>query len=317
MSVKTEPAVSHEIAQAVIDRAFSDRTVVSVSKMHGGEIAAVYEIGLADQPRLILKVYPQSLHWKMRKEANVIALLADRFSVPIPEILLVDDTRELLDFNFTLMTKLDGVILGSIERTLPLAQFGSAYRQVGALLRDFHQISMDAFGYIGADGIITPHPTNQAHMAFQFDRKLAEFQERGGQEALASRVAEYVGERDALFRACQRSTLCHNDFHAGNILAAVDSDSIRLCGVLDFEGARAGDPVMDVAKAAYYLSDDARKALLQGYGDLANANGAETLRLYHLYFILEPWCWMAEIGNWAPLEKLADELERYSSASAA
>jgi aminoglycoside phosphotransferase (APT) family kinase protein len=46
----------------------------------------------------------------------------------------------------------------------------------------------------------------------------------------------------------------HNDLHAGNVLAEIAEGGVRLSGVLDFEGALAGDPLMDVAKALYYLN---------------------------------------------------------------
>jgi hypothetical protein len=38
-----------------------------VSKLHAGEIAAVYEIAFVDpaQPPLVLKVYSDELHWKI------------------------------------------------------------------------------------------------------------------------------------------------------------------------------------------------------------------------------------------------------------
>jgi len=37
------------------------------------------------------------------------------------------------------------------------------------------------------------------------------------------------------------------------------------------------------------------------------------LEFHHLYFVLEPWCWMAQIGNEQPLHALALDLERYSA----
>jgi hypothetical protein len=40
---------------------------------------------------------------------------------------------------------------------------------------------------------------------------------------------------------------------------------------------------------------------------------SQTLDLYHLYFVLELWCWMAQIGNRQPLDRLALDLERYST----
>jgi aminoglycoside phosphotransferase (APT) family kinase protein len=122
-----------------------------------------------------------------------------------------------------------------------------------------------------------------------------------------------VSTRAHLLRECSHPVLCHNDLHAGNVLAEIAEGRVRLSGVLDFEGALAGDPLMDVAKALYYLNAEARIALLEGYGDTGRQHWSQTLDFYHLYFVLELWCWMAQIGNEQPLEKLALDMERSSA----
>jgi hygromycin-B 7''-O-kinase len=71
---------------------------------------------------------------------------------------------------------------------------------------------------------------------------------------------------------------------------------------------------MDVAKALFYLGENTRRSLLQGYGDMERDHPSQTLELYHLYFVIELWCWMAEIGNKQPLDKLSADLARYSTA---
>ena len=172
---------------------------------------------------------------------------------------------------------------------------------------------MEAFGYIGASGILTAHSTNHAYLSFQFDRKLREFTDRGGAAGLARQIAAHASRRAYLLRECSSPVLCHNDLHAGNVLAEIAEGDVRLSGVLDFEGALAGDPLMDVAKAVYYLDAQARDALLEGYGDTGRQHWQQTLELYHLYFVLELWCWMVQIGNPQPLDKLALELERCSA----
>ena len=101
--------------------------------------------------------------------------------------------------------------------------------------------------------------------------------------------------------------------HAGNLLARASDEKLRLTGLLDFEGALAGDPLMDVAKALFYLDAASKRAVLEGYGATGREKWSQTLDLYHLYFIIELWCWMAQIGNRQPLDKLARELERYSA----
>jgi len=314
MSIRPDLQVPAATAQAIVDGVLPGHAVAAVSEIHGGEIAAIYEIafGGAEQP-VILKVYPDSLHWKMQKEVTVASLIRACLSVPVPRILLADDSKRLLGLNFILMTKLAGSILGGFESALTNGQRVSAYRQIGLLLREFHRIPMEAFGYIGASGILTAHLTNHAYLSFQFDRKLKEFTDRGGAVRLAQRIAAHVSRRADLLRECSHPMLCHNDLHAGNLLAEITKGDVRLSGVLDFEGALAGDPLMDVAKALYYLDAGARDALLEGYGDTGRQHWQQTLDLYHLYFVLELWCWMAQIGNQQPLGRLAMDLERCSA----
>jgi aminoglycoside phosphotransferase (APT) family kinase protein len=314
MTIRPDLQVPVATAQAIVDNVLVGQTVAEVSKIHGGEIAATYEIAFcgAEQP-VILKVYPGSVHWKMQKEATVASVIQARLSVPVPRILLADDSKKLLGLNFILMTKLAGSILGGFESTLAKDQRVSAYRQIGQLLREFHRIPMEAFGYIGASGILTAHSTNYAYLSFQFDRKLKEFTDRGGAAGLARQIAAHASKRADLLRECSYPVLCHNDLHAGNVLAEITEGDVRLSGVLDFEGALAGDPLMDVAKALYYLDAQAKDAVLEGYGDPGRQRWQQTLDLYHFYFVLELWCWMAQIGNQQPLDKLALDLEGYSA----
>jgi aminoglycoside phosphotransferase (APT) family kinase protein len=317
MNLKPDLQLSVVTAQSIVDRAVSGHRVAAVTRVHGGEIAAVYEITFASdtQASLVLKAYPDALHWKMQKEVTVLGLVGDCLSVPAPHILFADDSKRLLDLNFIVMTKLHGskLGLGGLEDTLAPDQLRSAYEQIGQLLREFHRIPMDAFGYIGATGILTPHATNHAYLTHQFKRKLGQFVEHGGAASLAQKIAAYAAQRDQLLHACSRAVLCHNDLHAGNLLATVTDRGLRLTGVLDFEGALAGDPLMDVAKACFYLGEETKRALLAGYGNITRDHWSETLDLYHLYFVLELWCWMAEIGNREPLNKLATDLEKLSA----
>ena len=106
---------------------------------------------------------------------------------------------------------------------------------------------------------------------------------------------------------------CHNDLHAGNLLAEIANGNVRLTGVLDFEGALAGDPLMDVAKAIYYLPEQTRRAVIEGYGDMGSrpwrANPRPLLALISCSRI---WCWIAQFGNAGANDKLALDLERAS-----
>ena len=280
-------------------------------------MGAVYELRLAEAHRsLVLKVYPQAFQWKMQKEVAVCGRLDGRLSVPIPRILIADDSKSLLDLNFVVMNKLDGEVLAAIEHSLTKAEVLSAYTQMGRLLREFHQIRMEAFGYIGPHGLWSPQSTNHAYVTNRFESKLEEFMERGGDAGLARRVAAYIRAQEDLLHACALPVLCHNDFHARNVLASNGSGTLRLSGILDFEAAQAADPLMDLAKTLYCdpdVDDAKRAALLGGYGEPARKDWRKTVELYYLYYILEFWCWMSRLGNEEPLPRLAAQMEGYTA----
>src|SRR5262245_44698531 len=198
-------------------------------------MGAVYELKLAEAHHsLVLKVYPREFQWKMQKEVIVCGRLDGRLTVPIPRILLADDSKSLLDLNFVVMSKLDGEILTALGHGLAKEEVLSAYTQMGRLLREVHQITMEAFAYIGPHGLWSPRPTNHAYLTDRFDCKLEEFIQRGGDPGLARRVAIHVSAHEHLLRECAQPVLCHNDFHARNVLASKRSGTLRLSGILDF-----------------------------------------------------------------------------------
>ncbi|WFU68475.1 aminoglycoside phosphotransferase family protein [Bradyrhizobium sp. CB2312] len=309
LRLKPQLTISVDQAQSIIRRMSPRASVRGVTELHGGEISTVLELTLADAPACILKVYPESLQWKMAKEVYVLGLLRG-VGAAIPKILLADDTRTAIDLNYLLMTRLDGTVLGRREATLSETQLFAVYAEMGAALRRINDVTLDSFGYIGPNGVWTAHPSNHAYMSAQFERKLTEFCTRGGDPALAARLRDSVTARQHLFEAASHPRLCHYDFHAGNVLVTPEYEP-HLTGIVDFENATSGDPLMDIAKALYYFTPkDApkRDGLLAGYGTIARPDWQQTLDLYRMYCTLELWCWMAQIGKHEALADLTREL---------
>jgi hygromycin-B 7''-O-kinase len=279
--VKPDLVVSKADAQMIVDRAVAGRSVAAIANIQGGAISALFEIAFGGgQPPLMLKVYPDDLHWKMRKEVTVSSLIQNRLTVPVPRILLADDTKSVLGFNFMLMDKLHGDVLRYLKPSPTAQETSSVYTRIGQVLRELHRIAMTAFGYIGPDGVWTPHSSNYAYMSYQFEKKLREFTELGGSPATTERVAAFIDARNYLLRECAIPVLCHNDLHSENVLVTRDG-TLRVSGIVDFEGALAGDPLVDVAKALYYERSDNQKvaALLGGYGPMERHRWMGTIDL--------------------------------------
>ncbi|RXT46038.1 phosphotransferase family protein [Bradyrhizobium betae] len=309
LQLKPRLAISVDQAQAMVRRISPNASVLGVTELRGGEISTVVEIALADGPTCILKAYPEALQWKMAKEVLVLGLLQN-LGTAIPKILLADDTRSVIDLNYVLMTRLDGTVLGRREAALSEAELLAIYAEMGAALRRINDVTLDSFGYIGLNGVWTAHPSNHAYMSAQLDRKLTEFGTRGGDSVLAARLRDRVTAQQHLFEAATVPRLCHYDFHAGNVLVTSQGEP-HLTGIVDFENATSGDPLMDIAKALYYFTEkDApkREGLLAGYGPIARPDWQQTLDLYRMYCTLELWCWMAQIGKHDALADLTREL---------
>jgi aminoglycoside phosphotransferase (APT) family kinase protein len=317
VTLKPSLAVTDAQAQAIVDRVVPGRRLARLSELLAGEISAVFEIELADgPPAFVLKVYPEALHWKMRKEMRIAALLDGRLRVPTPRILLADDSKSLLDLDFCVMTRLDGQDL--LRHEPPPSEAQAVFAQMGRALREIHAIELDAFGYIGADGIVTPFASNRACMLSQFERKVGGFAQLAGRPALAGQLKAYVERSTPLLDACTTPSLCHYDFHTGNVLAARRDGALQLTGIVDLENAIAGDPLMDLAKTlAYSVRGDATKraGLLEGYGPIDRPEWQDTIRLYEFYGAIELWGWWTQIGDRKRADSIVPDLEKYAAIS--
>ena len=315
VTLKPSLAVSGAQAQAIVDRVAPGRRLARIGELLAGEISAVFEIELVDgPPAFVLKVYPEALHWKMQKEVSIARLLEEK-PIPVPRILLADESRSLLDLNFVVMNRLDGRNVSQWEPSLDHGETHEIYRQIGEALRVIHGVTMESFGYLAADGVVQPFASNRAYMLSQFERKLGGFAKLGGRPALAEQLNAYLKRSADLLDGCQQPVLCHYDYHSGNLLAARRDGTLQLTGIIDLENAIAGDPLMDLAKTiAYSVRDDATKraGLLAGYGPIDRPDWQETLRLYQFYGAIELWAWWTQIGDGPRAEGIVAELERYA-----
>jgi aminoglycoside phosphotransferase (APT) family kinase protein len=257
---------------------------------------------------LVLKVYPDKWHFKMEKEVFVYGLMAQDEEIPTPRIVLADDSKQHLDQNCLILTKLEGQPLISIHERSD-AENQRIYQRLGRVMRRIHAIELDAFGYVTTH-VMAPHPTNREYMNFQFDKKLKEFNELGGDPETARAVVAHVDASRHLLDACEKPVLCHDDYHEGNFIVTREAGGLVLSGVVDVENAVAGDPLLDIAKADLYaMNGDSAKwqGFVDGYGPLGE-NWEGRLQLYKLYHGLELWDWYASVGQQDRLSDASDIL---------
>jgi aminoglycoside phosphotransferase (APT) family kinase protein len=246
----------------------------------------------------VLKIYADEPAWIVAKEALVAGWIGERAGIPIPRWLRVDESRKRIPFRFALTTWLPGVTVRSL---IGVPGLDAAYRQMGALLRRLHTIPMAAYGYIVADGIWRPQPTNNEYMRSAFNQAFRQFREQAGEETLTRRLEEKARSRFDLLQHSAGPVLCHDDVQQGNVLAEyVTNGSLLLTGLVDFGNARAGDPLFDLAKALFCCTHEdprSREPLLAGYGEIDHPDPEEALWLYTLFHRVVMWCYLTRRGG--------------------
>lgn len=304
--------VSLAIARRVAGLYAPQRSVAQVLPLPGSANGRVFELCFADRSTpLVLKLFDPNHAWQLGQETWVYELLR-RAGVPVPDVLLTDGSRELIEADWMLMSKLDGVVAVSLDPSLYDAR--EIYRAIGGTLRSIHAIAFARFGYFDRRGAVSPYLTNPELMRAWFARDLRRFSEAGGPARLRALIERKIGEGESALARCASAVLCHNDLHEANVLVERTPGGWKVTGVIDVGGAVAADPLFDLARTDYWSArGDARKraGLREGYGAPVRSDQEAAIGIYALHHALELWCWFARAsGGRRMLEEITSDLER-------
>ena len=284
--------------------------VDSVARLDGGIISAVFALRIGDR-HVVVKLYPDAAQPRMRKEVALYALLASRApGLRVPGVLAADDSRALVPRSYVILMRLAGTSLRSLLPRLTADDLRSVYREVGATLRCLHGVELDEYGEIGG-GTDARYRTNRAFMSARLEAALGGFERLGGDPVLHRRLGERFESAAVLFDACERPVFCHNDGHDANVVVDRSSTGWSFSGLLDFELALAGDPLLDLAKSHYFTanrSEQTLAALVDGYGRLRD-DWRAAFDAYVLFHQLELWTLLASLGVIDRLPAIAAELD--------
>ena len=253
-----------------------------------GHFNASFEITPGGRPAVVRVAPPQDdslLYYErgmMEVEAAMHPIVRRRTGVPVAEILAYDPSGKVFPRPFIIMEKLPGRLLGDGWPRLSSGQRRSFLVLLGRMVREFHSIEGELFGYAWPNGAMAGAERWPDAFAEMAERILAD-NVRGGAytpgeaEALGERIRRNLGALDDP----PAPVFCHMDLWHQNIL--VDKTG-RITGILDLDRAVWGTPEVEFAVLDTYGLTTPE--FFKGYGT-ERPSGAEVDVRRILYTIVE------------------------------
>jgi len=288
MESKTKVKVSYADIQRLVELAFGSVPHVTVQEMTDGWFNTAYKIMLGEGGRqIVLKVGPPAdaaiLTYEkalLRAEVDAMKLAATNPKIPVPQIIFDDFSRHCLPYDYYFMDFVNGSPWNKISDSLSAEQNSAIEYQLGEITAQINAFEHSTFGYYAFGREFNNWPDT-----FYWMCSLLFADARRYQIELALSEQEFFAKFDEhypVFAEVARPQLVHWDLWAGNIFVALDGNLPKITGIIDFERALWGDPLMEsyVGKLQQGLS-----AYMAGYGKDILATRAQHLRriFYNIY----------------------------------
>ncbi len=220
--------------------------------------------------------------------------------VPVQELLLWDESLQVLPFPYAIKRMIPGQTLFDIMKITPETQLNSApflktFQQAGHALGNLHKIQFPAF-YETIDQIGSPESLDWVSLyRRQCQKELEEVKNYDEIQPILPKI-EKILANGKLLMSKEVPVLFHNDFQAQNlIIQGFTKKDCHLAGVIDFDNWRIGPPTQDFVKMKYwtirgrtFLED----AFLQGYSkeNPLPDNFLALLDIYQLLWFILVFC---------------------------
>ncbi len=257
------------------------------SELADGYFNAAYRLDLADGATRVLKVAPlghvQTLRYErdiMQAEVGALQLVRQHTEMPVPQVYIHDTSRTLLLADYFIMDFIPGISFWNLRKELSESDQQAIERESGRYLRQMNQICGQHFGYFAGAERFSTWPECFDHM---LQGVLQDGQDAGISLPLAyPELLAFARSKYDCLRNVTTPSLVHWDLWDGNIF--VDPATRQITGIIDFERALWGDPLMEVGFGAFGDNPHFRA----GYGEdlLAGPDAATRKALYNLYLYL-------------------------------
>jgi aminoglycoside phosphotransferase (APT) family kinase protein len=216
--------------------------IESVSLLTGGFVNSNYRLALRDHSSLVLRIAARP--GDLKKELRVLKHVHD--AVPVPAVVAEDFSGAR---PFALLEFVEGALLSDSLGSLDNANLTRVAFEAGISLQAIHSFDFGKAGFFDEDFAFKPAFENFGGSLYDYicsNLEVGRVRERLGED-LAERASECVRSRRDVYWSIPNSTrLVHCDYNLKNILIRKVGSVWKVAGVLDWEFAIAGSPLVDI-----------------------------------------------------------------------
>ena len=218
----------------------------------------------------------------MRQEPAIHALLREKTTVPVAEIIIFDESQTLLDRDYMLMKRLAGRPLSET----PHVNINHVLSQVGQHLAQTHRLMADQHGYLGAHQPMPPQDTWLNAFIIMWHKMIDDIVGIGYyNDDESSHLRRLLDQYLHLFEHPVTSRLLHMDVWGQNILV---DEAGTVTGLIDWDRALWGDPEIEFAVLDY--CGISQPAFWEGYGQARDwSPEAQVRQVFYLLYELQKY----------------------------
>ncbi len=276
-----------EKIQTIIRKVFPSAGVESCQKLGSGFVYLNYDLRLSNpEMGLTLKVYLRPTEKREPwKETYILKRVAEETGVPVPQVLLFDDSGQLLDMPYAVHTRLPGRSLGAVLPEMAEEDIEMVGYEMGRYLARLHVMSGERYGdYFVEDPLASPYERD--YTLARVDSWLKECEDNHLINPNTVETLRQTFER-ADFLDQEKPCLVHGDYHEGNVNVEEGAVGYHVTGVFGFEHSQAWSREWDMVKLFGHVFDHypiLQEGFLNGYTESVELSERfwDRLRLYQL-----------------------------------
>ena len=234
--------------------------IIGITRFPGGYSNLTYCISTTEK-QYVLRTPPPGAHIKsahdMSREFKVLSLLKPHFS-KVPSPIYFCEDASLLGAPFYIMEKIEGTILRAYNApklNLSPTIYETLSEKLIDTLSELHAIDIDTTGLIQLGkpaGYVTRQVEGWIKRYYTAETDTIESMNATAQWLQSFQPIE------------QAPALLHNDFKYDNVMLA-ENNFTKIVGVLDWEMATVGDPLMDVGAMLAYWFEEGEGDVFKNY----------------------------------------------------